>query len=109
MPEHEAHAVPEVLEQYLHGGIGLAARGTLEIPVLDDGIVRRRRAGEVIGVIDRDGERKRFGWHRGFPSGRCRDDIVFVDAPPTEQIYPERGAIRVGDYLDGRPQSPADA
>jgi len=26
MPEHEAHAVPEALEQDFHGGISLAAR-----------------------------------------------------------------------------------
>ncbi len=61
LPEHEAHPVPEVLEQHFHGGISLAARRALEIPVFDDGHFRRRRPQEVIGVIDRDGKRKWLG------------------------------------------------
>jgi hypothetical protein len=71
MPEHEAHAIPEALEQDFHGGISLAARGALEIPVLDDGHFRRRRPQDVIGVIDGYGEREWLGsLHRCLPPGR---------------------------------------
>ena len=79
MPVHEAHPVPEVLEQHFHGGVSLAARRALEIPVFDDGHLRPRRPQGVIGVIERNGERKRLGsLHRGLPSGCSQDDIAFT-------------------------------
>jgi hypothetical protein len=36
LPEHETHAIPEAIEQYLYRVIGLAAGSTFEIPVFDD-------------------------------------------------------------------------
>ena len=36
LPEHKTHAIPESIKQYLYRVIGLAARSTFEISVLDD-------------------------------------------------------------------------
>jgi len=58
-----------VLEQHFHGGISLPARRALEIAVLDDAYFRRR-ARNVIGGIERNGDAERLGsLHGGFSSG----------------------------------------
>src|SRR5882672_1382400 len=87
MPVHEAHPVPEMLEQHFHGGVSLAARRALEIPVFDDGNFRRNRSEDVIGVIDRDGERKRLGsLHRGLPLGRR--GMILHSSPLLRILHP---------------------
>src|SRR5712675_3225129 len=59
MPEHKAHTIPEMLEQYFYCMVSLTAGWTFEISVLKKGDLRRFHTQYVIGMIHGDGERVR--------------------------------------------------
>ena len=61
VPEREADAMLEMLQQLLHRRIGLPARGAFEVAVFDDDDSRVFGADDVVAAVERIGEGEALG------------------------------------------------
>ena len=60
VPEREADAMLEMLQQLLHRRIGLPAGGAFEVAVLDDDDARRLGADDMVAPVERNCESEAF-------------------------------------------------
>src|SRR5579883_1923598 len=113
VPEHEAHAVPEVALQRLDDRLGSAAVGTLVVAILDERDRGVSRAAGVVAVGDRGGERAHRASSPDAPwSGRRGSRGTLADGAGTAGPWaadPARARAGSRDVSRDAPGDPSDS